>query len=170
MLRHYFISSDLDELEAVEHELEAEGINEPQIHVLSESCCEFEDKQQFEVESVLEQDVQHSADIGSIIGLIVSATTLMFAYQMGWTTSEVGWLPFIFLGIVILGFCTWEGSFIGLEKNHIIFERFEQLLHQGQHVLIVDVNSHQEPVFAKVINGHPRLEAAGLEKGLPFIS
>ena len=36
MLRHYYISDDLDDLEAVELELEGKGVSTPQIHVLSE--------------------------------------------------------------------------------------------------------------------------------------
>ena len=35
MKRHYFISDDLDDLAAVERELDAAGITPPQVHVLS---------------------------------------------------------------------------------------------------------------------------------------
>ena len=33
MLRHYFISNDLDDLETFEEQLEAAGVSTPQIHV-----------------------------------------------------------------------------------------------------------------------------------------
>ena len=167
MLRHYFISSDLDDLEKVEQELEAEGITEPQIHILSEKDADVENHHLHEVEPVLKQDVVHSTEIGAVIGFVISSATLMLAYEMGWTESAAGWLPFIFLAIVILGFCTWEGGFIGIQKPNVHFERFQELLHKGKHVLFVDVDSNQEPVFAKVINAHPKLEPAGLGSATP---
>ena len=34
MLRHYFISNSLDDLEVFEEQLEAAGVSTPQIHVL----------------------------------------------------------------------------------------------------------------------------------------
>ena len=56
MLRHYYVSDDLDELEIVERELEAEGFTEPQIHVLSLDDCHVEQHHLHEVESLLKQD------------------------------------------------------------------------------------------------------------------
>ena len=35
LLRHYFISDDLDDLELFEEQLESAGVSTPQIHVLS---------------------------------------------------------------------------------------------------------------------------------------
>jgi len=42
MVKHYYVSDDLDELEQVEQELEFIGIKESQIHVLSESAVDVE--------------------------------------------------------------------------------------------------------------------------------
>ena len=36
MKRHYYISSDLDDLELIERDLEEAGVSTPQIHVLSD--------------------------------------------------------------------------------------------------------------------------------------
>ena len=40
MLRHYFISDSLDDLEVFEEQLEAAGVSTPQIHVLSRNDAE----------------------------------------------------------------------------------------------------------------------------------
>ena len=42
MLRHYFISNSLDDLEVFEEQLEAAGVSTPQIHVLSRNDAEVE--------------------------------------------------------------------------------------------------------------------------------
>jgi hypothetical protein len=167
MLRHYYITDDLDDLEQVEKELNAQGITEPQIHVLSEHDSDVKTHNLHEVESVLKQDVVHSTEIGAVIGFIGAALSLLVAYLMGWTSSAAGWLPFIFLAIVILGFCTWEGGFIGIQKPNVNFERFQDLLHKGKHILFVDVDPNQENSFSRVIAGHPHLEAAGIGQATP---
>ena len=51
MNRHYYISDNLDELERVEQELEAQGISTEQIHVLSERDAEVEHHQLHDVPS-----------------------------------------------------------------------------------------------------------------------
>ena len=167
MLRHYYITDDLDDLELVEQELEAEGITEPQIHILSENDSDVETHHLHEVEAVLKQDVVHSTEVGAIIGVVGAVLTLLVAYFMGWTESAAGWLPVIFLAIIVLGFCTWEGGFIGIQKPNVHFERFQELLHKGKHILFVDVDPHQEQVFSKVIKAHPMLEAAGTGDATP---
>jgi hypothetical protein len=60
MERHYYLSDDLDDLEAVENELEAAGISTPQIHVLSENDSEVENHHLHEVDSFTKSDVVHS--------------------------------------------------------------------------------------------------------------
>ena len=57
MQRHYYISDNLDELESVEHELEASGISVEQIHVLSENEAAVEDHHLPEVVSFMKKDV-----------------------------------------------------------------------------------------------------------------
>ena len=42
MLRHYFISTNLDDLEVFEEQLEAAGVSTPQIHVLSRNDADVE--------------------------------------------------------------------------------------------------------------------------------
>jgi cation transport regulator ChaC len=49
MNRHYYISDNLNDLETVENELEASGINSEQIHVLSEKVADVEQHHLHEV-------------------------------------------------------------------------------------------------------------------------
>lgn len=167
MLRHYYIVDNLDELEEVEHELESEGITEPQIHILSQNDSEVEKHHLHEVESVLKQDVVHSTEIGAIIGVICATITLIVPYLMGWTNSAAGWIPFILLSVVILGFCTWEGGLIGIQTPNVNFVRFHELLNKGKHILFVDVAPDQELAIAMVMKKHGDIEAAGYGSATP---
>ena len=54
MNRHYYISNNLDDLEAVENELEASGINSEQIHVFSQHVADVEQHHLHEINSLME--------------------------------------------------------------------------------------------------------------------
>lgn len=167
MKRHYYISDDLDDLEIVGQELLNADITKPQFHVLSNDDCGVHQHHLHEVESVLKKDVVHSTELGAVIGVAMATIVLFSANLLGMTNTEAGWMPFIFLAIVILGFCTWEGGLIGIQLPNYQFERFQTLLDKGKHVFFVDVDSHQEPVLSKIINRHPHLQMAGLGEPTP---
>nr|WP_067288233.1 NAD/FAD-utilizing enzyme apparently involved in cell division [Marinobacterium profundum] len=167
MNRHYYISDNLDELESVEHELEAKGISTEQIHVLSDNEAAVEQHQLPKVASFLKQDIVHSSEIGAAIGVVLAALLLGAAYGMGWTETAAGWVPFAFLAVVLLGFCTWEGGFLGLQEPNTHFRRFKRLLKRGKHVFFVDVEPNQEEILDQVVKQHPRLKVAGTGDGAP---
>ena len=160
MKRHFFICNDLDELQTVERDLEAAGVTTPQIHVLSEDDAGVKAHQLNDVEAVLRKDVVHGTERGAIIGVIGAAVVLLLAWSTG-ITESITWVPPIFLAIVILGFCTWEGGLIGIQEPHSDFQRFQSELRAGKHVLFVDVWREQEDILREVVKSHPKLEAAG---------
>lgn len=167
MLRHYYISDDLDDLEVIEQELEGKGLTTPQIHVLSEDDAAVEKHHLHAIESVLKQDVVHSTELGAVVGLFAAGLVLAVAYFMEWHTSAVGWLPFVFLAVVLLGFCTWEGGLIGIQIPNYQFKRFQKLLKEGNHVFFVDVDNEQESALTEVVEHHPRLKLAGTGEATP---
>ena len=164
MIKHYYIADDLDELEQIEQELESAGIKESHIHVLSESAADVENHHLHMVNSLQQQDVVHSAEVGAIVGVIGALSVLVLAYLFGWASTAAGWLPLIFLSIVTLGFCTWEGGLIGIQKPNVNFAPFQKLLHEGKHILLVDGNQKEKPTIDRVISGHPDLKLAGISE------
>ncbi|MCY1281813.1 hypothetical protein D9M68_295610 [compost metagenome] len=166
MNRHYYISDNLDELESVEHELEARGISTEQIHVLSDKDAEVERHQVHDVPSFMRRDVVNVGQLGVAIGILLAALVLIGAYLSGLTQTTAGWLPFIFLAVVLLGFCTWEGSLVGLQRPNSAFRQFEPKLREGKHVLFVDVKPAQEAVLDQVASLH-HLELAGTGTAMP---
>ena len=166
MKRHYFISDDLDDLETVEQDLERAGVDTPQIHVLSEDDAGLETHHLHKVEAVLKRDVVHGTELGAVIGVVAAAAILLFASFSGLTETYT-WVPAIFLAVIVLGFCTWEGGLIGIQEPHTDFKRFQDQLHAGKHVLFVDVPIDQEDILKSVISDHPKLEDAGEGSSTP---
>ncbi|MGI9324877.1 MAG: magnesium transporter [Pseudomonadales bacterium] len=168
MLRHYFVSDDLDDLENIEIELEKRGVTTPHIHVLSLDDTATENHHNLhDVSSFMKKDFWHSGWIGAVVGIWGAIAVLAVTYFAGWADTAAGWIPFIFLSIIVLGFCTWEGGFIGIQKTNVNFKRFEDQLNEGKHIFFVDVGLDQEKVLEEVVSRHPKLQLAGTERGTP---
>ena len=168
MLRHYFISDSLDDLEVFEEQLEAAGVPSSQIHVLSRADADVEHHHHLhEVQSFMKNDIVHSTIRGAVVGLCAFVLVLAIAYFAGWTESAVGWMPFIFLAVVMLGFCTWEGGLRGIQEPNHDFARFEQALRDGKHIFFMDLEPQQEAILEEVLKSHPQVELAGTGSSAP---
>jgi len=160
MKRHFYLSDDLDDLEIIERQLEESGISTPQIHVLSEDDSGVHQHRLNEVEAVLKKDVVHGTELGAVIGAIGAALVIALSWFSG-IAETITWVPPIFLAIIVLGFCTWEGGLIGIQAPHSEFRRFQDDLRNGKHVLFVDVDPEQEDILRRVVDEHPKLQDAG---------
>lgn len=166
MKRYYFITDDLDDLQGVETDLKSAGITTPQIHVLSRDDAGVERRRLHQVEAVLKMDVVHGTEKGALIGVIGAAAILLAAWLSGLTATYT-WIPAIFLAVIVLGFCTWEGGLIGIQKPHADFQRFQGDLEAGRHILFVDVDPEQESALHTVACHHPKLVEAGEGESTP---
>jgi hypothetical protein len=160
MKRHYYISDDLADLELIQQQLENAGFIKPQIHVLSEDDAGVKAHHLNYVEAVLRKDVIGSTERGAIAGAIGAAVILGATWATG-IADVLTWVPPIFLAVIVLGFCTWEGGLIGIQAPHSDFIRFRDNLQAGKHVLVVDANTAQEHTLRQVTSEHPRLTPAG---------
>ena len=89
----------------------------PQIHVLSEDGVGVANHIHLHaVQSLFTRDVVHSAEVGALVGLVGVILVLGGAYLLDLPDEIIGWMPYIFLSIVIFGFCTWEGGLIGIQR------------------------------------------------------
>lgn len=168
MLRHFFISDDLDDLEVFEEELEGAGVPTPQIHVLSLDDTAVENHVHLhDVQSLMKKDIIHSMSIGAVVGVVLAILVLVVADSAGWTDTAAGWMPFIFLAIIVLGFSTWEGGFVGIQRPNFHFQQFEQALTQGRHVFFVDLEPAQEAALERIVTKHPGAELAGTGPAAP---
>src|SRR5215470_17019095 len=116
-LRRYFISDDLDDLDAIEEQLESAGVSTPQIHVLTAHDAELDHHEHLHrVQSLMKKDIVRSTLIGAVLGVCAAVPILVVAHFAGWTHTAAGWLPFVFLAVLVLGFFTWEGGLFGIQE------------------------------------------------------
>ncbi|MDB6061989.1 MAG: NAD/FAD-utilizing enzyme [Verrucomicrobiaceae bacterium] len=181
MKRYYFVNDNLNDLESIESELEQRGITTLQIHVLSQRDADVKMHKLNEVISFLKHDVVRSAILGAAVGFAACLLILSVVHTTGLANSAAGWAPFLFLAIVLLGFCTWEGGLKGIQEPNHRFRRFQKELQDGKHIFFVDVDPNEERILQQVAASHPNLQAAGTEpagahwivawqqKGLNFI-
>lgn len=166
MKRHFYLASSLSELDGVVKKLYAQGVTPPQVHVLTENDAGLAEHPLLQdVEAVLRTDVVHGTERGAMLGAIVAAFILFVAYAAGWAEG-VTWVPFIFLSIVALGFCTWEGGLLGIQMRNRRFKKFSKDLKAGKHVLLVDVSPAQSLMVEKIV-AESRLEVGGKGDGAP---
>lgn len=169
MQRHYFITDDLDELDRVEEQLQKAGLATPQMHVLSRDDAGVAARPHLTpVEAVLKKDVVRGTEVGAVVGVTGAGLVLGIAYVTG-VTATVGWVPFLFLAIVVLGFCTWEGGLFGIQEPHTDFVSFQPSLDAGKHVFFVDIDDEQKAALDKVVSLHSHLEYAGRGSATPGV-
>jgi hypothetical protein len=167
-LRHYFISNSLDDTEVFEEQMEAAGVSTSQIHVLSrDEAGVHQHPHLHEVQSFMKNDAVHSAIRAAAGGAAAFVAVLIVAHYAGWTHTKAGWIPFIFLAVVLLGFCTWAGGLHGIHRPNHHFARFEKALSDGKHVFFMDLEPEQEPILETVLKSHPQVELAGTGSGTP---
>ncbi|MBD2857980.1 O-antigen ligase family protein [Spongiibacter sp. KMU-158] len=166
MKRYYFLADNLDRLQAIEHDLEHNGLSKPQIHILSRDDCGVMKRALNDVEAVLRKDVVRSMTRGAMAG-VAAALVVLATGQLSGAAAVVGWMPFVFLAIVMLGFITWEAGLFGIQEPHRDFRRFDQALNSGRHLLIIDGRGMDENIINRVTTHYPELEFSGTGEGAP---
>ena len=161
MKHTYYLSKDMDELEVVHDELLESGINDSQIHILSDADASVEKHHMRNLNSFSKTDVIHSTLLGACVGFVLALAIMSIPYLFNISTP-VGNMPFLFAAIVLLGFGAWEGGFLGIQKTNHKFASVDADIHEGQHLMIVDFKDGVESAVNKVMGAHPMVKAVSL--------
>jgi len=168
LTRYFFISDRLDALENFEQDLENAGIVVPQMHLLTlDDSGAAAHHDLHEITSFMKRDIVRSTLIGAVMGVCAALLVLVVSYLAGWTASEAGWIPFIFLAIAMLGFFTWQGGLWGIQAPNARFEAFDQALKDGRHVFFVDLEPGYGKRLKTIAAKHNAVETAGVDRGAP---
>lgn len=159
MNRHYFVTTDLEDLEQVETELESAGIDTSHIHVLTSDAAGAATHHLHTLSDFMQRDVFHSAAMGASLGIMLVMFILIEVSVSG-TALRLGWTPLVLLCGALLGFSTWAGGFLGIQRPNHALRRFMGSIRKGRHVLLVDVEERQERALSTVVAHHPALRAA----------
>ncbi|ADN76241.1 conserved hypothetical protein [Ferrimonas balearica DSM 9799] len=165
MIRHYYLSTSLWELQLVERQLEKQGLSPAQIHVHSRHPTLLRRFHLLPVSSLMLYDLLYYAWRGLQLGAGLAMALLALAFW--WGVGELGWVPIWMFAALVLGFCTWEGGLIGLQHPHHRIDSFDKAIAQGMHLMMVDVAPGQRHSLDAVVARHPGLMAQGTAEGVP---
>ena len=136
MKRHYCVSADLDDLHRIEQELESSGVHRPKIIVFSQDDNAVANHDHLHnIESVFRKDRVQGTIVGSWIRAVLAVLVLLVTALSDWPGSYT-WMPFIFLSVVLFGFCAWSRGLYGIQVPNRYFKRCEEQLRKGRHVFI----------------------------------
>ena len=166
-LRHFFVTESLDEVEKVEKELTAQGVSSAHFHVLSRDEAGMANRGLNSLGSLLRRDLWISGLIGAATGLALASLILLAAGLLGLAGTPAGWTPFIFLAIVIFGFCTWEGGLYGIQEPNRAFEQFHKELDLGRHVIFVDAQPGEKNALLNVMQDYKAVVLKQIAVGRP---
>ena len=96
-----------------------------------------------------------------MIGIILAGFILALPGILS-IESSAGNIPFIFGAIVVLGFSTWEGGFLGIQRENQKFSAITDEIHHGEHLMIVDYNANADGAVERTMQTHPRLKRVQL--------
>lgn len=156
MKHAYYLSDNLDELEAVHDELVDGGLKDQQIHVLSEQEAEVEKHHLRNVNVIERTSMLGFMFRGAILGIVLAAIVLAFSQYAG-VTGSVWMAPFLFAAVAAFGFSIWEAGLMGLHRLNQRFASFKDELQQGEHMLILDYGRQQQTLIESVLKRHPKV-------------
>lgn len=171
MKRLYYLTSSMDNVASLVHDLHQDGISDWHLHVLSLNEAGLYHRQIHSASIIQQNDVIHSGEqgvmVGAAIGLLV-ALLLEWFPPFGW---DLNFPALAAIGSVFTLFGAWSGGLAGSTRENYKVARFHDSLEQGQHLMMVDVNKQQEATIKNHIHDkHPEAQFMGADSPwiLPF--
>jgi len=166
MTRHYFLSDDLDDLDAFEEELEEAELLQEQIHLISND--EYGVQRHIHLEGVvpfLQRGSVRASIHGAMIIAIAGAVALGVAHVNSMAANAANWLPLLGVIIAILAFLSWGGGLRGVAVPSLSRSELKEMLADGKHVMYVDVRADQESQLRQTAERHPAVQDYGIGSG-----
>ena len=168
MKRLYFLTRDIDAVDAISDRLHEKGISDWNFHVLGKNKSELHKHHLHSTNPLHELDIIRGGERGVIIGLGSGIIVLgILALGLG---VNITW--FMALGILVLltMFGTWLGGLVGLSTENYKIRKFHDLIEEGHFLIMVDVAKEQAREFSEVVEQYPHIRAAGTDSTIitPF--
>jgi len=170
MKRLYYLTRDINALDAISDQLHKAGISDWNFHILSKNKSELHKHHLHATNPWHELDIVRGGERGVVFGLALGTMVLVilnvaFGVALNWMMA-VAILAFLTL------FATWLGGMIGLSTENYKIRKFHDKIDQGYMLLMVDVAKDQAEEFAFIINQYSSVKAAGQDTSLvnPFDS
>jgi hypothetical protein len=159
MKRLYYLTRDIDSVDAISDRLHKAGISDWNFHVLSKNKSELHKHHLHSTNPWHELDIVRGGERGVLMGLMVGflvLATLAFVFNIA-----LHWMIAVSILALITLFGTWVGGMIGLSTENYKIRKFHDKIDQGYMLLMVDVARDQAEAFAFIINQYATVHAAG---------
>lgn len=134
---HKFLLNNLNNSDVLQSQLVATGINENDIHFVSENSADFAGHQIHEASIFEERDLIHSsvrtAALGAVIGMVVT-TIIYFTQPYGWQMELIN---AILMMLLFIGFGGWIGGMVGISSRNYRLSKHEVDLKHGKAIMLV---------------------------------
>ena len=143
MKRLYYLFHGTEFARAISNDLKAVGIDEGQLHFLSNDQAGLQVADVHQADIFDQRDIPHSGVWGAITGLGVGFlfASYLIATELG---SHMNLGVFLFVCILFTFFGTWAGGFIGISNDNHHIARFHNALNEGDTLLMVDAYDEKE--------------------------
>jgi hypothetical protein len=158
MKQSLLMSNDLDDIEALQGELNQQGISPYDLKVLSDEETAVSEHHLESINSFNKTDIIRGTITGMFVGLILFSIILTVPNYME-LDSPVGVTLFLFIGLIVLGISTWEGGLWGIQNFNRRFKSLEYKIHHGNHLVIINYCKQHEEKLNTAIHHHKGMAA-----------
>ena len=142
MKRLYYLTEQLDYAEHISDELVRNGIDINQIQVLSKGSGSLVTRHLNGLNIFDRLERLRRALNGLLIGLLLAAIALLFGhFGLGLVYSGMAQFASV---VLLLLFSTWIGTMVSFTPENVHLRYFHREINAGRHLLMVDVDHHQE--------------------------
>ncbi|XOV77714.1 MAG: hypothetical protein ACFHVJ_12240 [Aestuariibacter sp.] len=134
---HKFLLNNLSNSDVLQSQLVATGIDENDIHFVSENSADFAGHHIHEASIFEERDLIHSsirtATLGAAVGAVVNIG-IYFIQPYGW---QIELINVVLLMLLFIGFGGWIGGMIGISSRNYRLSKHEVDLKRGKAIMLV---------------------------------
>jgi hypothetical protein len=162
MMQHQFLLNNMDECDQLQDELGEIGINEHDIHFVTEVSSDYAGHHVHEASILEETDMLHSSLRGAFwglgVGVIVNAFVL-FTQPFGWQMDMVN---IVFMLLLCVGFGGWMGGLVGIMHRNYRLSKYESDLRNGKAIMLVYTDDeHAKQAQTTIQKAHPKTKYLG---------
>ena len=159
MSRLLYESDFLHHLEDTYHDLQAYGIANKDLHVVSNHDGKILRHGLNAANSWYRTDVVHVGVKGLTLGLMMGVALALILAFSNIPTQYYGTSGFILTILFCTGFGSWIGGFIGLQNKNHKLKKYFNYVEEGKYLLLIDTNEAEiDKLHLMMKNRHPQLK------------
>lgn len=158
----YYLSSSIDTTHTISDDIQAAGVNNWFLHIISKDDAEVK-KHQLHSGNYIEQlDIMRDGILGAIIGLTIGLCVIAYLTYNSIFPPEVPDVTYLFIVIVLTMFGAWEGGLLGIANENRKLADFQADLEAGKNLILVYARACQEETITSMMRRkHPKINLVG---------